>query len=166
MIIQVTNKFISWGRDSSYVKDENGNELYTIKGKFKWFSPSRKKWIYNKEGKKVYTVRNKMLRAPFTLSAALIYDGNGEKLGRLQKKWSRANRYVLIGEHYDSIRIGFDRDHKGITVFKNDVVIASFYDNSLLRDSFKVDVISEEDLDLIVSLVIAVDNLQDKARDK
>ena len=164
MIIYVRNNFVTW-RGNSYVEDENGNELYKVKGKFKFFSPSRKKRIYNKEGEKIYTVRNKIWRAPFTFNSALIYDANGEKLGRLQMKLSRANRYVLKGEHYDSIRIGVDKEHTGITVFKNDVAIASFYDDSLLRDSYRVDVISEEDIDLIVSLVIAVDNIKDKIRE-
>ena len=164
MIIRVKNKLVTW-KGESYVEDENGNRLYEVKGKFKFFSPSRKKKIYNKEGKKIYTVRNKIWRAPFTFESALIYDANGDKLGRLQMKLSRANRYVLKGEHYDSIRIGVDKEHKGIAIFKNEVAIASFYDDSLVRDNYRVYVISEEDLDLIVSLVIAVDNIKDNIRE-
>ena len=164
MIIRVTNKFISIG-GSSTVTDENGNELFRVKGKMKLFSPTRKKTIYDKEGKKLFTVRNKFWKIPFAFHSSLIYDENGDKLGRLKQRMSRANRYVLMGDYFDSIRIGKHEDYRGLTIMKNDVPIAAFVDTSIVRDNYSVDCISEEDINLIVALVIAVDNIRDNNRE-
>ena len=54
----VKNKLLSLG-GSSTVKDENGNDIFKVKGKV--FSLTKKKKIYNMEGKLLYVVKNKLI---------------------------------------------------------------------------------------------------------
>ena len=58
MKIFIKNKLISFGGSSTAV-DESGNKVLKIKGKWVLFSPTKKKKIYDKNGKLLYIVRNK-----------------------------------------------------------------------------------------------------------
>lgn len=161
MIIRVTNKLWSIG-GSSIVTDENNEVLFKVKGKMALFSPTRKKKIYNKEEKKVYTVRNKFWKWIFSFNSAIIYDDNGTKLGKLKQKLSRKNAFVLEGEYFDTISIGKEDGYRGFVIRKNDEIIASIRSVGIVRDNFEVECFKEEDLALIVALVIAIDNIRDK----
>lgn len=161
MKLIVKNRIISLTGES-VVTDENENKIYKVKGKLKIFSPTRKKRIYDMEGKKLYTIRNKWWN--FFLHSAYIYDAEGNKIAKLKNKFSRKAVYLSEG-FPDAFRIGKHPDKKGYAIYRNEQLIGSYFRSSIFVDSFEVDYDNPKDASILVALIIAIDNIQDNYLD-
>ena len=158
MKIIVKNKFVSWG-GSSQVEDEAGKPLYQVKGKA--FSWRRKKYVQDLNGNLLYEIRNKW--PTWFLHSAYIYDAQGNKVCKVKQNLSFKKGYI-IDETQDDIQVnGFILN--GMQVSRNrqylGTVTKEFW---ALRDYFVLDVLDGSDPTFLIALVIAIDNIGDKAQ--
>ena len=159
MKLIVRNKFVTL-TGASVVKDDKGNDLFKIKGKLRIFSPTRKKKIYDLEGGRLFTVRNKWYN--FLFHSAYIYDETGEKIAKLKARFSRDAMFLSEGFE-DVFKIGRNPNGPGRAIYKNDEIIGVWRNTKLhFVDTFEVEYEKEENAGIIVALMIAVDNIGDK----
>lgn len=157
MKLIIKNKLMSIG-GASTVKDENENDLFIVKGKV--FTITKKKIIYDMDGNKLFTVRNKFWRV-FT-NSAYIYDASGKKIARLKDRFSRKATYLSEGFE-ETFRIGKNPNGRGKCIYKNEEEIGVWCNMKLhLVDTYEIEYKRNEDASIIVALVIAIDNIQDK----
>ena len=158
MKIIVKNKFVSWG-GSSKVEDASGNALYRVKGKA--FSWTRKKTLLDLNGNVLYRIRNKW--PTVFLHSAFICDRDGNKICKVKQNLSFKQNYV-IEETRDNIQVnGYILN--GMQVSRNNQYIGTIKKEFwALRDYFVLDVPDGQDPTFLIALVIAMDNIQDKAR--
>lgn len=160
MKVVVRNKILSIG-GSSVVEDENGNDIYRVKGKV--FSPTRKKTIYDMEGNKLFEVRNKFWK--FITQRAFIKDcSTNERLATVKYGvWTTNGRYV-VEDYKDEIEIVGKRFSLSREVKKNGETMANITSEFLkVADNFTIDA-NEEDIPFLSALVIAIDNIKDKEK--
>lgn len=159
MKLIVKNKLVSWG-GSSTVKDENGQDVFKVKGKA--FSPTNKKFIKNLDGKTLYTVRNKWFN--FFTHSSFIYDANKHKIAKVKNR-SFKTGYDVIG-YSDEISLeGWSVT--GFSVLKNGTKIGEVKCNLLdVRDNFTLTIDDEQNPAFLVALIIAIDNINDKSKKK
>ena len=162
----VKNKVISMG-GSSYVVTPDGEQKYKVKGKV--FSITKKKWLCDLEGNKLFLIRNKYFRL-FT-NKALIYNNEKEKIAYVKthmfsikkrltvegygKEIIIDNQKISLGFHYNIL---VDGEEIG-TISRDFKIIA-------IRDQFNVTAHKEEDAPLLVALTIAIDNIGDNNRNQ
>ena len=165
MRLYIKNKVISLG-GSSYVCDEQGNQVLQVKGKV--FSPTRKKYICDLQGNRLFTVRNQFFSFP--LPKAFILDANGQKIARLRKqKFFSFHKSFFVEGVADDIRIEGDVIGWRFAVYKNVVQIA-FVQRSwnsaadLFRDAYEVET-DDFHAGFAVAIVIAIDNYFDNLAD-
>ena len=158
MKIIVKNKFVSWG-GSSIVEDESGRQLYSVKGDA--FSWTRQKTLLDLNGNVLYRIRNKW--PTVFLHSAYIYDKDGNKLCKVKQNLSFKHGYI-IEETNENIQVhGFILN--GMQVSRNGVYIGTVTKEFwALRDYFVLDVLDGQDPTFLISLVIAIDNIQDKSQ--
>jgi len=159
MRVIFNNKLISIGEGST-VKDESGNDLYEIKGKV--MSISRKKFIYDMKGELVYMVRNKCWHAPFRPSA-LVYDPEGEKVAKIIKPFFSLGFKIEGADAQYEIKGQFFRES---LILKNGEQIGTLSRQPTLlwNDAFVLDVDDEEDVEFLLAVVVAIDNIYDSQK--
>ena len=159
MKLIVKNKFASL-TGASYVRDDSGKDLFKVKGKLKLFSPTRKKKIYDMEGNRLYTVRNKWFN--FFFNSAYIYDADKNKIAKLKTGFTRT--IVSQDEEFeDTYKIARNPEGRGRAIYKNDQVIGVWRNTKLhFVDTFEVEYENADDAAILVALMIAVDNIGDK----
>ena len=81
MKVFIKNKIMSWGNGSS-VTDETGKTVFEVKGKV--FSITRKKFLCDAEGNRLFTVRNRWLN--LFIRKAFIYDKDKKKIAAVKNK--------------------------------------------------------------------------------
>ena len=91
MKVYIKNKIFSWGGGSS-VLDENKNPIFQVKGKV--FSITRKKFLCDAEGNRLYTIRNKWLN--FFVHKAYIYDREKNKIATVKDKFFTARQQYFV----------------------------------------------------------------------
>lgn len=158
MKIIIKNKFFSL-RGSSNVEDESGRALFQVKGKF--FTFTAEKELYDMNGKLLYTIRNKFFN--WWYPSAYICDANGNKLARIKRNLSIKHDYSIEGINSD---IRLDGTFWGYTskVYRDNKFIGTLKKEFwAMRDYFTLEVEDGEDAAFLVALVIALDNIQDKA---
>lgn len=160
MKIYIKNKIISMG-GSSTAKNEKGEDIFFIKGKWVLFSPTRKKKIYDKNKNLLYIVRNKWWN--FIHHRAFIYDSNKEKIATLRREiFSNKTQFILEG-YKDEISLDGNFFAWDLQVKKGNEIIGTIKRNfDLLRGSFELEA-DEENIAFLTSIVIAIDNIYDKA---
>lgn len=160
MRVIFSNKLISLD-DGSTVKDEQGNDLYQVKGKM--FSITRKKHLCDMNGEKIYMVRNKFWRAPFRPSA-LVYDSEGEKVCKIIKPFFSLGYKIKGADAEYEIQGKF---FKGFLIIKNGVQIGTMSRQGtwFSNDAFALDV-PDDELEFCLALVIAIDNMNDEEKKK
>ncbi len=159
MRIYVKNKLMTL-RGSSVATDENGKILYYIKGKL--FSITKKKRIADADNRILYRIRNKYWRVPFTPSAVLISDGQGERICKIKPDRLFGRTFIAVGCRHE-ITLKSDGFMKGLTVLKDGNEIGRIdFMFTVVKDAFTVEVYKEEDAAFMVALTIAVDNYRDK----
>ena len=156
MRVQIKNKLFSL-RGSSSVKDENGNNVFFVKGKF--ISPTRKKFVCDKSGKKLYTVRNKWVN--FFNERAYVYDKDKNKIALVKHPFFSGKKFVIEG-YKDEILINGEFLSATSTIMRNGEPVGKIIrEFTFVADSFILEA-SEEDMPFMIALVIAIDNIVDK----
>ena len=160
MKLYIKNKAITIG-GSSEVVNENKEPVYEVKGK--WFTFTRKKKMYDMEGKLLYTIRNKYWS--FGSHKALVFNAEGERVATIKKgRFSlNLNYEILDTENEMSIEGKFFTGKS--TIMKNGKPVATISrEFSLFKEAFALET-EEEDIAFYTALVVAFDNLNDE-RDK
>ena len=163
MKLFIKNKLVSFG-GSSFVTDESDKEVYRVKGKM--FSPTHKKKVYDMQGKLLFVVRNKFWQM-FSKNC-FVYNAEKVKIAKIQSKnWDFKNAYYIMG-YNDEIQFSgrfMQFPNMELSISKNGKKIGTLTKNfTIVRDSYTLDIESEEDAPLFVALTIAVDNILDQRR--
>lgn len=157
----VKNKLVSFG-DGSYVINEEGKNIYEVKGKI--FSPTHKKKIFDMNGNLLYIVRNKFWK--FIRKSAYVYNHDKSCFGRIKERFFGGYDMLNCKEN-----ITFEREtFKGIYVFKDGEKIGFFHlQNSFeavfVRDAYELEVLNEEYTSLLIAIVLAYDNIRDQRKE-
>ncbi len=150
-------------KGSSTVLDENQEPIYEVKGRF--FSITSKKFIRDLDGNRLFMVRNKFWK--FLSNNAYVYDAEKEKVAKVcHKLFSFHKKFNVIG-FTDELRLEGDVLGFDYTIYKNDEAVGSI-DRKFwaLTDSFVLHVNQPEDAPFLIALVIAIDNIMDRYRNK
>lgn len=158
MILHIKNKLISLG-GGSVVKDDMGREMFRVKGKV--FSPTKKKYICDMDGNRLFTVRNKFWH--FIKNKALIYNADGERVAKVRDRWFSFSMEITDCE--DDLDMQSNGLFRGRSIFKNGKELATWhYEVDLLRDAYRLEVFDESEAAFLVAMVIAVDKILDQNR--
>lgn len=158
MKVIIKNKLLSL-RGSSSVKDENGKDVFYVKGRF--LSPTRVKWVCDKDKNKLFKVRNKWFN--FINEKAYVYEGK-TKIARVKHPLFSGKKFVVEG-YKDEIMIGGDFLSLKSTIVKNGETVGTINREFLtLTDTFTLEA-DEADMPFMIALVIAIDNIVDKIFD-
>lgn len=155
MRVIIKNKFFSLGGSSS-VKDENGNDVFFVKGRV--FSPTHVKWVCDKQKHKLFKVRNKWFN--FINERAYVYE-DGTKIARVKHPPFSGKKFVVEG-YKDEILIDGDFFSPRATIVRNgDPVGVIDRQFAVVNDTFALEA-DEKDMPFMIALVIAIDNILDK----
>ena len=160
----IKNKIISWGAGST-VRDEAGNDLYTVKGSLSFV---RKKMIRDMQGNTLYVVKNKFFHILFP--KVFICDAEGKKLMMLKRKkvlTFRNDFSIIPQEGFDcNFSITGDIIARHFDIIENGVQIAHVRQNfNLIKDSFWLETEATDKVPLLLAFVIAIDNFIDDTQD-
>ncbi len=155
MKVIIKNKFFSLGGSSS-VKDENGEEVFFVKGRL--FSPTHVKWVCDKNKNKLFKVRNKWFN--FINERAYVYEGN-TKVAKVKHPFLSGKKFVVEG-YKDEILIDGDFFSLTSTITRNGKPIGTINRQiTIVNDAFSLEA-EEADMPFMIALVIAIDNIWDK----
>ena len=157
MKVYIKNKFWSWGGGSSVV-NENKEPVFQVKGKV--FSITRKKYLCDLDGNRLYTIRNKWFN--WFIHKAFIYDSDNNKIATVKDKWFNVNQEYFVMGYKDEIKI--QGKFFGLTtqILKNGEVIGTIRRQiTFINDAFELEA-NEQDMPFLIALVIAIDNICDK----
>ncbi|MGN1207873.1 MAG: LURP-one-related family protein [Christensenellales bacterium] len=160
MKVYIKNKLMSLG-GSSTCFDENQNTIFKIKDKWVLFSPTRKKKIYDKDGKLLFVVRNKWFN--WWNTRAYIFDANKQKIATVRNALGVTNGSKFVVEDYKK-EISFDGKFLSneLKILSNGEIVGVLKkDFTLVRDSFSLEA-KDEDVAFMTALVVAIDNIIDK----
>lgn len=159
MKVYIKNKFWSLGGGSSVV-NENKEPVFKVKGRA--FSITRVKYVCDKEGNRLFKIRNRWFN--WFIHKAYIYDANKNKIASVKDKWFNVNQEYFVMGYKDEIKI--QGKFFGLTtqILKNGEVIGTIRRQiTFINDAFELDA-AEEDIPFLIALVIAIDNITDKKR--
>lgn len=157
MKVYIKNKFWSLGGGSTVV-DENKNPVFQVKGKV--FSITRKKYLCDMEGNKLFKIRNKWFN--WFIHKAYIYDSNNNKIATVKDKWFNYKQDYFVTGYKDEIKIDGKFFSLTTQILRNGEVVGTIRRKiNLILDSFELEA-SEEDMPFMIALVIAIDNITDK----
>ncbi len=164
MKLTIKNKVMSL-RGSSTVTDEQGNDVCKVAGKF--ISLTNKKRIYDNEGNLKYVVKDKFWH--FINHKTFVIDDEKNKVAVvIQKPFSFKQPYEIQSMEDDLQFVGDDKwrfPNVYFDVEENGKKIGHIQkDVNFLTDAYYVEVEDEKQVYLLVALVIAIDNVIDKAR--
>ena len=156
MKLFIKNKIWSLGGGSS-VKDENGNDVFKVKGKV--ISLRHTKKIYDLNGNLQYIVRNKFWN--FWTRSAFILDAEKHKVCRVKNRGFKTG-YDVVGFDDEISLDGWTLG--GYSLVKNGEKIGTVTTNiASLADNFQLEINDTEDAGFVVALIIAIDNVRDNA---
>ena len=150
--------------ENSEVRNENFEPIFTVKGRV-FFSISKKKSIYGRDGALLYTVRNNLLDLLFY--RVNVTDADGKRVATVKKSvFDFSKRYKILNTE-EQITVEGSIFEKGIYIMRNGQEIAHVTVNSVFSpsrsDSYSLDA-DEKDIPFLTALVIAIDNLRDRRR--
>lgn len=155
MKVLIKNKFFSMGGGSS-VKDESGKDVFFVKGRV--FSPTRVKWVCDKDKNKLYKVRNKWFN--FISKRAYVYEGN-VKIACVKHPAFSPKKFIIEG-YKDQIVIDGEFFSPTSTIMRNGVPVGTINRQfTIVNDAFTLEA-EEEDIPFMIALVIAIDNIVDE----
>ncbi len=144
---------------SSSVKDENGEDVFYVKGRF--LSPTHVKWVCDKDKNKLFKVRNKWFN--FIHQRAYVYEGK-TKIASVKHPFLSVKKFVLEG-YKDEIMINGDFFSLQSTITRNGTPVGTINRKFLnLTDTYALEA-EEKDMPLMIALIIAIDNIVDKMTD-
>ncbi len=159
MKVYIKNKFWSWGGGSSVV-NENKEPVFQVKGKV--FSITRKKYLCDLDGNRLYTIRNKWFN--WFIHKAFIYDSDNNKIATVKDKWFNIKNEYFIEDYKDEIKIDGQFFSLSSTILKNGEPIGTIRRRlTFINDAFELEA-NEQDMPFLIALVIAIDNITDKKR--
>lgn len=159
MKVYIKNKFWSIGGGSSVV-NENKEDVFKVKGRA--ISITRVKYVCDKEGNRLFKIRNKWFN--WFIHKAYIYDSNKHKIATVKDKWFNVNQEYFVMGYKDEIKI--QGKFFGLTtqILKNGEVIGTIRRQiTFINDAFELEA-NEQDMPFLIALVIAIDNITDKKR--
>ena len=151
--------------ENSEVRNENFEPIFTVKGR-DFFSISKKKSIYGRDGALLYTVRNNLLDLLFY--RVNVTDADGKRVATVKKSvFDLSKKYKILNTE-QQITVEGSIFEKGIYIMRNGQEIAHVTVNSSVfsltrSDSYSLDA-DEKDIPFLTALVIAIDNLRDRRR--
>ena len=155
MKVVIKNKFFSLGGGSS-VKNENGEDVFFVKGRF--LSPTHVKWVCDKEKNKLFKVRNKWFN--FISERAYVYDDT-TKVAVVKHPAFSGKKFVVEG-YKDEILIDGEFFSRESRITRNGQPIGTITrELTLVNDTFTLTA-EEADMPFMIALVIALDNIVDK----
>lgn len=155
MKVVIKNKFFSLGGGSS-VKDENGADVFFVKGRI--FSPTHVKWVCDKDKNKLFKVRNKWFN--FINERAYVYEGK-TKLAKVKHPLFSGKKFVVEG-YSDEIVIDGEFFSTKSTIMKNGEAVGTINrEFTVVNDTFVLEA-DETNMPFMIALVIAIDNIMDK----
>lgn len=160
MRLIIRNKLFSIG-GGSIVQDEKNKDILKVRGKV--FTITRKKFVCDLNGKKLYTVRNKFWR--FFFASALIYDENKKKIAHIKQRLSMKSTFVSNVNDLN-IRIGMGESLLEKVIYFNEEKVATYYKSSLFIDSFELQFDDDSLAPLLTAIIIALDNIHDDNMDQ
>lgn len=159
MQVFIKNKIVSLG-GSSVVVTPDKRPIFNVKGKV--FSPTRKKYVKDLNGNTLFSLRNKFFN--FFVHKVYIYDANGNKIATVKDKFFNPNKEYFVEGLHDSIRTEGEFFSLSTTVYRNEVAIGRIDRQiTLIADAFCLEA-DERDIPFLIALVIAIDNIVDKMR--
>ncbi len=157
MKVNIKNKFWSIGGGSK-VLDENKQPVFQVKGRP--FSITRVKYVCDKDGKRLYKVRNKWIN--WFIHKAYIYDANKTKIATVKDKWFNVKQEYFIMGYKDEIKVEGKFFGLSCQILRNGEVIGKITRKiAIINDAFELEA-NEEDIPFLIALVIAIDNITDK----
>lgn len=155
MKVVIKNKFFSLGGSSS-VKNENGEDVFFVKGRS--LSPTHVKWVCDKEKHKLYKVRNKWFN--FINERAYVYEGK-TKVAKVKHPLFSGKKFVVEG-YKEEILINGDFFSAQSTITRNGNPVGTINrEFAVVNDTFTLEA-EEKDMPFMIALVIAIDNILDK----
>ena len=161
----IKNKIVSLGA-SSTVRDEDGNNLFFVKGRV--ISPTRHKTVCGPDKKPLYRVRNKFFH--LFLPKVFLMDAEGKILLTIKKRkiFSFRQDFVVIRREGCDIDLAIQGDIIGrhYDILDKGIPVAHVRRNfNLIKDSFWLDT-NDERAPLMIAFVIAIDNYYDKLQNE
>lgn len=157
MKVYISNKIFSMGGGST-VKDENGLDVYKITGKV--FSLTRRKYLYDCNGEKLFMIRNRFFN--YFVHKAYIYDMNGIIVATVKDKWINFNNEYFVEGDKDEIKIEGKFFSLHSEILKNGEVIGEINRQlKIIFDSFEL-IAEPKNIPFLIALVIAIDNICDR----
>ena len=154
----IKNKMFSI-KGNSTVKDENDVDRFVVKGKL--ISWRKKKRIYDMEGNLLYTVKNKLIK--WWMNSCYVCDKDGHKIARIKQKFKLFKKEFTLTGYADEIEIKGDFIQHCLEIYKNGEKIGEVGKKFVsLVDRFRLDCYTDADAPLLVALVVAIDNINDK----
>ncbi len=154
MKVKITNNLFSITGSSS-VKDENGEDVFYVKGRF--LSPTHVKWVCDKDKNKLYKVRNKWFN--FIGQRAYVYQGK-TKVACVKHPPFSVKKFILEG-YKDEVMINGDFFSLTSTITKNGNPIGTIKRELIsMTNTFTLEA-DEANIPFLIALVIAIDNICD-----
>lgn len=158
MILYVKNKFLSL-KGKSYVYGENREPIFNVDGKF--FSLTAEKTIKDLKGNVLYIVRNSLLS--LLRYKVKIFDAQGRHILTVIRRFSIKSKYIIEGA-FDDYKIDGTIFGWNFSILRNNVKIGHISRNIDIVDSFKLEIQEEKDAAIFLSILIAIDNIEDRMR--
>lgn len=161
MKLVIKNKFGLTG--SSSVKDENGNDVFFVKGSLGGkISQTFKKTVCDLNKKPLFIVKNKIISHVYS---ADILDKNKELVLKIKQKLLNFSSFEVEGTKEN---MTITRSSKPDTIWEiklgSKLVGRTIRGKMSILDSFTLEVIDKDDAALLVAIIIAIDNINDKKR--
>ena len=157
MKVFIKNKMLSLGEGSD-VLNENQQPVFRVKGKV--FSFTRKKEMYDMEGKLLYIIQNRFWN--FFAHKAYIKNAEGQRLATIKKSKFSFNFNYKLEDCENEMSIEgkfFSRESR---IMKNGQHAATILrEFSLVNDAFSLEA-EEQDIPFFTALVIGLDNIKDE----
>lgn len=141
-------------KDRFTIKDENGEDVFTVEGKF--ISLGKKLHILDTNGEEVAFVRQELL----TLLPKFTVEQHGEAVAQVQKKLTFLKpKYVVTGLDWTIEGDFFAHDY---SIFSGEQEIVSLHKKWMSwGDTYELNVAPDADQALVVAVVLAIDAVLD-----
>lgn len=161
MKLVIKNKFGLTGASS--VKDENKKDVFFVKGSFGGkIANTFKKTICDANKKPLFIVKNKIVNHVYSVD---ILNPNKELILNIKQKLFNLSSFEVEGTKE---KMTITRSSKPDTIWEikvgSKLVGRTIRGKMTFLDSFTLEVIDKDDAALLVAIIIAIDNINDKKR--
>lgn len=158
----IKQKFFKIYRESFFIYDEQGNQVYKVKPKVSIF---QKYTIEDMEKNSIMTITKKFFHI---MPKYYIRNPQKELIAFAKKKFSFKPKYEI--EHRDEARLyTIDGDILGFNfnIMLNNLTIASVYKKIIaMRDVYEIDVLDENESKICLALTLILDHVHHRRKNK